>query len=114
MKLRRSTQLKVNFVQISYRTGTRFNPQEKVSHCEDEKENIDKIERAGIFSQETLVNVHDNEQHRVTTQPSVTTQPKLRAGKQHNKKISFFGWRGQADEMSDEEDKVLAERLVEK
>merc|ERR1711936_294410 len=55
----RSTRLQVNHIPLRYRTGARFNPQEKP---EGEREvetepDPDLIETAGVFSEESLVNV---------------------------------------------------------
>ena len=55
---------------MSYRTSTRLNTQEKLTHETEDKENDGQIERAGIFAQDTLINVQDGEteQHDVAVQ----------------------------------------------
>lgn len=108
MWLPRSTKLKVMFAKISYRTGTRFNPQEKLTHFDEDKENVDKIERAGIFAEDTLINVQESEQH------IIAAQPKTKQKNQTNKKKSFFGWRKDTEEKIEEKDPEITENLVPK
>jgi len=104
----RSTQLKVKFAKLSYRTGTRFNPQEKLAHTADEKENDDNIERAGVFSHDTLLNVEDSENH------AISAQPKNRKKSQKSGKKSIFGWRSKPDEIIEEKDPELNKHLMSK
>jgi len=104
----RSTKLKVMFAKMSYRTGTRFNPQEKLTHFDEDKENVDKIERAGIFAEDTLINVQETEQH------IIAAQPKTKQKNRTNKKKSFFGWRKDTEEKIEEKDPEITENLVSK
>ena len=91
---------------MSYRTGTRFNPQEKLTHITEDKENYGQIKRAGIFAHDTLINVQNGEQHAVVVQPKVKTQK--------NKNKSFFGWKKEAEEKIEENDPDLNEHLMSK
>ena len=93
---------------MSYRTGTRFNPQEKLIHVTEDEENDGQIERAGIFAHNTLINVQNGEQH------DVALQPKPNVKSQKNKKKSFFGWKKEAEEKIEENDPTLKEHLMSK
>ena len=93
---------------MSYRTGTRFNSQEKLTHVTEDKENDGQIERAGIFAHDTLINVQNGEQH------AVAVQPQTKVKSQKNKKKSFFGWKKEAEEKIEENDHALKEHLMSK
>jgi len=102
----RSSQLKLRFSTISYRTGTRFNPQELQN--DDEKENMDNIERAGVFAHETIINVKENDRQEV-----VSSQPTSKVVKASAKKKSFFRWRS-VEEKSEEKSIELKQHLMSK
>lgn len=59
----RKTQLRVQHVKLSYRAGTRFNPQEQLEEEPDQEQvdDVDKIESAGVFAETGLVNVTNKE-----------------------------------------------------
>jgi len=98
----------VKFAKLSYRTGTRFNPQEKITVIPDDKENDDNIERAGVFAHDTLLNVKDNENH------VVMAQPENRKKSQRSGKRSIFGWISKPDENIEEKDIELNKHLMSK
>jgi len=98
----------VKFAKLSYRTGTRFNPQEKITVIPDDKENDDNIERAGVFAHDTLLNVKDNENH------VVMAQPENRKKSQRGGKRSIFGWISKPDENIEEKDIELNKHLMSK
>ena len=78
--------MEVNFVELSYRTGTRFNPQEKLTHYgEDKNKNID---RGGVFAEDKIVNVQDDEAVAQTLQAD-TKQRKIMK--------SFMRWKTYAE-----------------
>ena len=98
----------MKFAKLSYRTGTRFNPQEKLTNTTDDKENEDNIERAGVFAHETLLNVEQDEQH------IVDIQPKTKVKSQKTGKRSFFRWNSRTDDIIEEKDSDLNKHLMSK
>ena len=97
----RSTKLEVNFVKLSYQTGTRFNPQEKLTHYGEDKNNMDNIDRGGVFAEDTIVNVQDDEPGAQTLQ-SETKQRKIMK--------SFMRWKTYAEKKMKDKDCELTDR----
>jgi len=100
----RSTRLQVNHIPLRYRTGARFNPQEKpAEEREIEAEpDPDLIETAGVFSEESLVNVRKEDVKEGHKVQATTKQPKRR---RTGFKLSMFGLFGGKSQVQQEEDK---------
>jgi len=106
----RSTQLHVKHIPLRYRTGARFNPQEKPAEERslEADPDPDKIETAGVFAEESLVNVRKEdvkEGHKQAVQ-AVTKQPKRSRTGFKLSMFGLFGGRSQAaeeDVVDDEE-----------
>jgi len=105
----RSTRLQVNHIPLRYRTGARFNPQEKP---EEEREvetepDPDLIETAGVFSEESIVNVRKEDVKEGHRQVQVQTKQPKRS--RTGFKLSMFGLFGGKSQVQQEEEDDDAE-----
>jgi len=110
----RSSRLQVLHIPLRYRTGARFNPQEKPEGERELEADPDLIETAGVFAEDSLVNVRKEDVKEGQVVPTTTKlQPKRsRTGF----KLSMFGLFGgksqQAQQEGGEEEEGTREQLM--